>query len=190
MTPTRPYHHGNLRHALLEAAAAEIAEVGSSAMSLRRIAARVGVTHPAARHHFGDKTGLLTAMAAEGYRSLAADLEQARGAGGDLLDLGLAYLRFADDHRPWFEVMFRPEILHTDDPDLVEARAASARQLNVTAEGRRAGRGSDVALGAWSFVHGFATLWLAGNLAADTREEAEALFRRTAVAFTSLNAPS
>lgn len=188
MTTSRHYHHGDLQRALLEAAAAEIAEVGSAAMSLRKVAARVGVTHPAARHHFGDKTGLLTALAAEGFRKLAAALEAARAAGGDLLDLGLAYLRFAYHHQPWFEVMFRPDILHAGDADLLDAKAASAHQLNVSAEATRAGPEADVALGAWSFVHGFSTLWLAGNLPAGTLKEAETLFRRAALAFTSLNA--
>ena len=64
------------------------------------------MTHPAASHHFGDKTGLLTALAAEGHRTLADALHQP-AAGGDLLDLGVAYLRFAHDHRPLFEVMFQ-----------------------------------------------------------------------------------
>src|SRR5688500_4484129 len=99
----KEYHHGNLRQALLDAAVAEIADVGLSALRLRRIAARVGVTHPAASHHFGDKTGLLTALAAEGHRRFADALRASRDAGGDLLDLGVAYLRFASDHRPLFE---------------------------------------------------------------------------------------
>jgi AcrR family transcriptional regulator len=190
VTSAGQYHHGDLHRALLDAAAAEIEEVGSAAMSLRKVAARVGVTHPAARHHFGDKTGLLTALAAEGFRKLAAALEGSRTAGGHLLDLGLAYLRFAYDHRPWFEVMFRPDILHADDPDLLDAKATSAHQLNVGAEATRAGPETDVALGAWSFVHGFATLWLAGNLPAETLEDAEVGFRRAAVAFTSINTAS
>src|SRR5688500_14140574 len=58
MPPTRPYHHGDLPAALLAAAAAEIAEVGPAAMSLRKVAGRAGVSHTAAAHHFGDKRGL------------------------------------------------------------------------------------------------------------------------------------
>lgn len=183
----KDYHHGNLREALLGAAIAEIGEVGLSAMSLRRVAARVGVTHPAAHHHFGDKTGLLTAVAAEGYRTLASALATTRESGGDLLDLGVAYVRFAHDHQALFDVMFRPELLHVADPDLVAAQDASDRELRG-ASGPRAGvRQQRVARGAWSFVHGFTTLWLAGNLDLGSLVEAEAEFRRLARTFTGLH---
>jgi AcrR family transcriptional regulator len=67
----RPYHHGDLRRALLEAAVQAIAEVGPAAVSLRDLARRVGVSHAAPAHHFGDKAGLLTAVAADGFRRLA-----------------------------------------------------------------------------------------------------------------------
>ena len=143
----KDYHHGNLRNALIDAAVAEIADVGLSAMSLRKVAARVGVTHPAASHHFGDKTGLLTALAAEGYRSLADALRSAHGEGGDLLDLGVAYLRFAHDHRPLFEVMFRPELLQTDDAELVAAQAASGGELRGASGSRAGARQQQVARG-------------------------------------------
>jgi AcrR family transcriptional regulator len=180
----KDYHHGNLREALLDAAVAEIAEVGLSAMSLRKVAARVGVTHPAASHHFGDKTGMLTALAAQGHRLLADGLRATRAAGGDLLELGVAYLRFAHDHRPLFEVMFRPELLQTDDPELVAAQAASGDELRGASGSRAGARQQQVARGAWSFVHGYATLWLAGNLDAATLPEATAEFRRLARTFT------
>lgn len=171
------YHHGNLRAALIDAALAEIALVGPSAMSLRKVAARAGVTHPAAIHHFGDKRGLLTAVAAEGYRRFAAAI----GAAPTFIDKGAAYLRFAYEHRPYFEVMFRPELLHDSDAELVVARDAAGAELQAGA--RSASRGAanpDLPVAGWALVHGVATLWLAGNLPADTIDEAEALFRRTA----------
>ncbi len=181
MAAPAPYHHGNLRPALLEAAAAEIAEVGTSAMSLRKVAARAGVTHTAAAHHFGDKRGLLTALAAEGHGALAEALAAARPRG--LVAMGDAYIRFAGEHRPWFEVMFRPELLRTDDPEYVAATAASFGQLTSRAgrneeSPRRRGSGSDAAYGAWALVHGMATLWTTGNLPVTTADEAVALFHR------------
>src|SRR5215510_11724381 len=103
---SRRYHHGNLRAELLAAAVAEIDEVGPAAMSLRRVAARAGVTHPAVAHHFGDKTGLLTALAVEGHRRLAGALADAGGPAADLAAMGVAYLRFAHGHRADFDVMF------------------------------------------------------------------------------------
>ena len=175
---SRRYHHGNLRAELLRAAVAEIDAVGPAAMSLRRVAARAGVTHPAAAHHFGDKTGLLTAVAVQGHRGLAAAL----AAPGDLLGMGVAYLRFAHDHRAEFAVMQRPELVHQDDPDLVAAREEGRRRLeagSAAVGGSAAAR--EVALVAWSFVHGFCELWLSGEGGIPPGvDDAERLFRRLA----------
>ena len=79
---SRPYHHGNLRPALISAAIGEIEESGPAAMSLRAVARRAGVTHAAATYHFGDRAGLLTAVAAEGYRLLAEALHGAQETRG------------------------------------------------------------------------------------------------------------
>lgn len=175
MGTKRSYHHGDLRRALLAAATAEIDDVGPAAVSVRRVAARAGVTHTAAAHHFGDKRGLLTALATEGHRTLAEAMAEARPAG--MLALGDAYLRFARDHRPSFEVMFRPELLDSSDPDYVE----STRSSFGTLQDESSGQGSaDLAYGAWALVHGIATLWLAGNLPASSLQEAQAIFRRSA----------
>ena len=65
------YHHGDLRRGLLRAAAEAIAENGVAAVSMRDLARRAGVSHAAPTHHFGDKSGLLTAFAAEGFDLLA-----------------------------------------------------------------------------------------------------------------------
>src|SRR5688572_22189691 len=122
------YHHGDLRRALLDGAVAAIDEVGPTAMSLRDVARRAGVSHAAPAHHFGDKAGLLSALAAEGFRGLAAELGRA-AATGSFLEVGVAYVRFAVAHPAHFAVMFRPDLLHPDDPELVAARAASSAAL-------------------------------------------------------------
>ena len=67
-----PYHHGDLAAALLAAAEAELAEKGVEAFSLRSVAKRAGVSHAAPAHHFGDATGVLTALATEGFRRFLA----------------------------------------------------------------------------------------------------------------------
>src|ERR1700749_3104078 len=69
---SRPYHHGHLRPALIDAAVATVEDQGLSAMSLRGVARRAGVSHAAATYHFGDKAGLLTGVAVAGYQRLAA----------------------------------------------------------------------------------------------------------------------
>jgi AcrR family transcriptional regulator len=152
------YHHGDLRRALLAEAVKAIAESGSHAVSLRDLARRIGVSHAAPQHHFGDKAGLLTAIAAEGFELLARALEE---SGDDLLDAGVAYVRFATSHQAHFEVMFTPALYHADSPEVATARERAGQVLaaRVPKGSRREGR-----LAAWSIVHGFATLWLSGAL--------------------------
>lgn len=177
----RPYHHGDLRRALIEAAATAIAEGGPAAVSLRALARRVGVSHAAPAHHFGDKTGLLTAVAAEGYRLLARALRAAYEETGSFLEVGVAYVRFAVDHRAYFDVMFRPELLRMDDPELAAARAGARQMLyEPAAEVTGADPGDDTlraGVAAWSIAHGLATLWVTGNLPPDLGEDPEAAAR-------------
>jgi AcrR family transcriptional regulator len=172
---SRPYHHGNLRPALISAAIGEIEESGPAAMSLRAVARRAGVTHAAATYHFGDRAGLLTAVAAEGYRLLAEALRGAQETRGSFLEAGVAYVRFAVTHRAHFEVMYRPELYHRDDAELGHARAAAATLLYGTEEITRERMAYGVA--AWSIVHGLATLWLNGNLPAQLGDDPEEITR-------------
>jgi len=164
MPPARPYHHGDLRQAILTAAVAALAESGPAQLSLRDLARRAGVSHAAPAHHFGDKAGLLTAIAAQGYYLLAEALTAARQRSADFLEVGVAYVRFAVDHRAHFEVMFRPDLYHPDNPEVAAARRRAADALYGGVESVTAtGRGPDIPLAgvaAWSLVHGFATLWL------------------------------
>ncbi|MFI2649353.1 TetR/AcrR family transcriptional regulator [Micromonospora fulviviridis] len=174
MTQPRAYHHGDLRRALLEAAVEVMAESGPAALSLRDLARRAGVSHAAPAHHFSDKAGLLTALAAEGFELLA---EALGNAGDDLADTGVAYVGFAVRHRAHFEVMFRPDLYRADDPEVVAARTRAGELLRAGVA-RRTGRGLDVdALAAWSIVHGFATLWLSGALPPRVGPDPEAAAR-------------
>ncbi|MFV2210996.1 TetR/AcrR family transcriptional regulator [Actinomadura sp. LOL_016] len=164
------YHHGNLRRAVLDAAAEAIAESGPAGWSLRELARRAGVSHAAPAHHFGDKTGVLTAVAAEGYTRFADALE---AAGGDLHATGLAYVRFAVGNPAHFAVMFRPQLYRQDDPDLTAARARATavlargvRGVAAAADGPDGNADGTEAIAAWSIVHGFADLWLSGALPA------------------------
>src|SRR5215471_13512267 len=160
--PVRPYHHGDLRAALLRAAVEAIGQAGPAAMSLRDVARRAGVSHAAAAYHFGDKAGLLTAVAAQGYRMLAEELQNARDARRGFLEVGVAYVRFAVSHRAHFEVMYRPELYRPDDPQVRQARAAAAVFLYGTDHPDAGQLAAGAA--AWSLVHGLTTLWLNGNL--------------------------
>jgi AcrR family transcriptional regulator len=180
----RPYHHGDLPRALLEAAVEAIAEGGPAAVSLRDLARRAGVSHAAPAHHFGDKAGLLTAVAADGFRRLAATLGETYEATGSFLEVGVAYVRFAVTHRAYFEVMFRPELYHGDDPELVRARdAARALLYPPAAEAATSPDGDDnvrAGVAAWSLVHGLATLWLNHNLPPQLGDDPEQITRDVA----------
>jgi AcrR family transcriptional regulator len=167
---------------MFDALAAAVLEVGPGAVSLRELARRAGVSHAAPAHHFGDKRGLLTAFAAEGHRLLAQALGQAStSTGGDFAAIGLAYIHFAVEHRAHFEVMFQPELLRMEDPELLEAAQHSSSYLRAGAAAEPAtattGDLEAVMIGAWSLVHGFATLWLTGNIPPELGPP-EALARR------------
>ncbi|WP_405881941.1 TetR/AcrR family transcriptional regulator [Streptomyces sp. NBC_01136] len=162
--PQRPYHHGDLRRAILSAALDVIAADGPSALSLRDLARRAGVSHAAPAHHFKDRTGLLTAIAAEGHELLSATLAEAT----DLRDAGVHYVRFAREHPAHFQVMFTPELLRENDLELTTARALTADRLR-TAVSTASGVSDEIdprlaGIAAWSLAHGFATLLLSHNL--------------------------
>jgi len=180
----RPYHHGDLPRALLDAAVQAILEVGPVAVSLRDLARRAGVSHAAPAHHFGDKAGLLTALAADGFRRLAATLRETYEATGSFLEVGVAYVRFAVNHRAHFEVMFRPELYRTEDPELVRAREQTRALLYPpaaeVADGPDGGGDVRAGVAAWSLVHGLATLWLNQNLPPQLGDDPEQIAREVA----------
>ncbi len=184
MTSSRPYHHGDLRQAVLAAAVAAIAEDGPAGVSLRDLARRAGVSHAAPAHHFGDKAGLLTAVAADGYDLLADALTDAQQLTGSFLEVGVAYVRFAVEHRAHFEVMYRPDLYHADDPVVraAQGRAGEALHSGIgSLPDGRAGHDARLAgVAAWSLVHGFATLWLTGAVPAGLGDDPESAARAVA----------
>lgn len=158
--------------------------MGPAGVSLRDLARRAGVSHAAPAHHFGDKAGLLTAFAAEGYDLLARELAEAQKRTGEFLEVGVAYVRFALAHRAHFEVMFRPDLYHADEAAVRAARARAGDALRAGIGSLPAGRGQadpEVAgVAAWSLVHGFATLYLTGALPEELRADPEAAARAAA----------
>ena len=167
-----------LRPMLLQAAVDAIAERGIAATSLREVARRAGVSHTAAAYHFGDKSGLLRAVAVQGYELLGAALDAAHANRATFLEVGVAYVRFALDHPAHFDVMFQPRLYDPEAPDLRAAKARTAEALY----GTRAPDGAELAAGvaAWSIVHGLATLWRNGNLPRQLGDDPEAVTRLVA----------
>jgi AcrR family transcriptional regulator len=171
----RQYHHGDLRAAAVAAAVIEVHEVGISAASMRRIARRAGATHAALAHHFADKTGLFTAVAAEGFRRMAAAIGPAAASDRGFVFGGAEYVRFALENPGFYEVLFRPSLCNQDDPDLKQARTeafdilyGSARRSLNSVRDSGAITEDDVAslaIAGWSMSHGYATLFATGNFA-------------------------
>ena len=174
-TATRPYHHGNLRAALLERAERTLAERGVGELSLRELARQVGVSHAAPRRHFADKQALLDALAEDGFERLAHELRAATGEAGPHFEAQLegqarAYLRFATEHAALLSMMFA--VKHR--PDATEAlRVAAERAFAVPLELFAAGQASGavvagdterVAMVAWATFQGLATMANAGWL--------------------------
>jgi AcrR family transcriptional regulator len=177
----RPYHHGNLREALLEGALRVIAEVGPAAFTLREVARRAGVSHNAPYRHFRDKDALLAAVAAQGFRELTRAMREpgertAKGASNRSLNSldklkqsGLAYVAFAVRRPEHFTVMFDTSVNNSKDPEYTHAsQEAFNTLLNYIRicqeEGQLpAGKTLERALYAWSLVHGIAKLAVAGR---------------------------
>jgi AcrR family transcriptional regulator len=175
------YHHGNLRGEMVRFAEEVIAEHGPAALSLREVARRAGVSHSAATHHFGDKAGLLTALAVDGLTDLAARLAGARPQG--FLEVGVAYVRFAVDRPGAFAVMFDQDLVHAEDPALTAARAEAGRALHGEV-GTILPAQADAATGAiaaWALVHGLAALIRGRMIPSGLPSDPEELTRAVAV---------
>lgn len=119
-----PYHHGDLPNALKAAAAEVIAERGPAGFSLREVARRAGVSHAAPAHHFGDTTGLLTAVAVDAFRALDESMGAAAEAATDPADrlrrVGRAYVEVGLSHPAPMSIVFRPDLIDTSSPEYGE----------------------------------------------------------------------
>ncbi len=171
----RPYHHGDLRAAILAAAEKILESEGVDALTLRAVARAVGVSHTAPKNHFGDLQGLLSELAAVGYGSYGAALVTAMNAAGAdprgrMRAMGRAYVGFARAHPGMFLLMFRSERLDMKRPSLREAIEETRRTLrDATASVASAAPLPPLPLAAratasWALAHGFAMLLIDGRL--------------------------
>ena len=168
----RPYHHGDLRAALVKAGLELIATRAADELSLREVARRVGVSANAVYRHFADKRALLTALAGEGLHQLAASQRAAALAagGGDagFSATGRAYVCFALANPALFRLVFsnpaRQDLLSEPEADVPDAMAFL--RANAAEAARGAGDATSVALQAWSLAHGLAMLMLDGQVPA------------------------
>jgi AcrR family transcriptional regulator len=176
------YHHGALAAAIVERARAVLQETGPDELSLRSIARDLGVSHQAPYRHFANREALLEALAVEGFQALIESLEGAlRSAGTDVharfMAAGMAYVDFASANPAEYELMLGRPI---NDASLSAAAAQQAFRILVgiveqgQAEGRyRTESARRLATGAWSMVHGIATLMNNRALGVPESERAE-----------------
>lgn len=176
MSTPEPAPRPQVREAPLSAAHDELVEHGRAGISLRAVARRAGVSHAAPKHHFGDRGGLLTAVAAEGFDALTAaltsaaeELDRADTPAARLAALGRAYVGFGLRHPALFDLMFRPAELHPDDATLTAARrralgVLSAAAAEVAPSAAEPSGTPDLALASWALAHGLVVLARDGAL--------------------------
>jgi AcrR family transcriptional regulator len=172
------YQHGDLRQALVQAGLKLLGEGGVPALSLRAAAQLAGVSHAAPYRHFKDKEALLAAIAEEGFRLLTRRMkEEVEARGGDVLERlrasAVGYVAFAVDHPGYFRVTFGGAPCAPGTyPGLDEAGTEAYGVLRglivegIEAGRLRAGDPDQLALAAWSQVHGLGMLIIDGQVPA------------------------
>jgi AcrR family transcriptional regulator len=191
----QPYHHGDLRAALMQAALELIERDGVRGFSLKDAAALAGVSTAAPYRHFADKSALLGELAGEGFslfnQALAAAYRGFDDPGLRMVELGIAYVRFAERHRSHFRVMFGMSGADRIRPDegtesgfrLLVAGVVALLPL-ATPDERK-----DLVVAYWSVVHGFAVLQMEGAFARTIEDwDGERQLRRTLMAMTGIPA--
>ncbi|MEM8501641.1 MAG: TetR/AcrR family transcriptional regulator [Cyanobacteria bacterium P01_D01_bin.1] len=203
MAKKQPYHHGDLRQALLSAAITLLQKKDVQSLSLRGVAREAGVSHTAPYRHFEDKAALLGAIAEEGFVEFGNYLQSAVDRTPNqpvesLMAAGVAYIRYALDYPTHFRIMFShfPSEKSTDSS--LHQTSASTFQIlvNIILAGQAAQvmrndqKAEFLALGKWSLVHGVAMLLLDGMLPNQAESQlslAEALVKDSLISLTVEN---
>jgi AcrR family transcriptional regulator len=170
------YHHGDLKNALIKAGADILSKEGVSALSLRKVAQKAGVSHAAPYAHFADKQALIAAITTEGYKKLYEQIalvaEQYRSdPPRRLVESSWAYVQFALDEPDHFKVTLSGMIEKEQDyPAFVEtARQTFSLVVAIVAQCQQAGilrQGAPdlTAVTVWALIHGFVTLLLENQI--------------------------
>ena len=170
------YHHGNLRSALLDAAASIISDTGPQGLTIREVASRAGVSHGAPYRHFSGKDDILLAVVEQGFALLEQTMAERKAAADDdpisqFAASGMAYVDFALQQSAYYRVMFSGNLLsaggelsleHTSRETLQEMvrNIEECQALGIV----RQGNPEVLALTIWSTVHGFVSLANDGRL--------------------------
>lgn len=180
MTADRKYHHGNLKEDFLLAARDLLESDGLAGLSLRKCAEKVGVSHTAPKNHFGNMSGLLTAIVTSGYAELAemmtAEVDDTADRRTRREAALVGYVDFAERNPALYDLMFSPDRLVNDDPDLMaQVRACFVVLADISEDlGWHAGsieqRNGKGQIALWSLVHGYAQLLTSGRFKKDNMQ--------------------
>jgi AcrR family transcriptional regulator len=155
----RGYHHGDLRNGLLEAARTILEEESLSALTLRAVARKAGVSHAAPYRHFPNHEALLVELSIEGFDELREALAEAAKAQGTECDkiatIGAAYMRFVAQRPALARLMFGSQLPNRDQFPALGLKADS-----IGSEIGDALHDSALGLAVWASVHGLAMLVL------------------------------
>ena len=174
------YHHGDLSRTLVEKASELLEERGVDGFSLREVARRADVAVAAPSHHFGNVSGLLTAVALEGFRELIAAFERLLrkdlSPTDQVVGLSETYVRLARRKPGVYSIMFRGEILDNENGEFCAARSRSLEIL-VETVGKALDKEASkehvlaVAKTVWATNHGLIALRLEDGKALNSRAE-------------------
>lgn len=163
----KPYHHGDLRRALVEAAERLLDREGASALSLRAVAREAGVSAAAPYHHFRDKNELLMAVAHQGFEELAEKMRDAAAGiedpGKRVNALGVAYVCFARDNRALYHLMYDSS---RRENFRAEPRKPDEGPMNLVRKALTTGPGAEIdplalelrQIAGWCVAHGLAEM--------------------------------
>jgi AcrR family transcriptional regulator len=169
----KPYHHGDLRSALIQSGLELLETEGLEALTLRGVARAAGVSQAAPYRHFADRRALVAAVAEEGFRRLQeamlTAIQSAQGRLG-LKQIAIAYVRFGHENPALYRIMFGPEVAVTDDLaslhttasavlDFVKHGVASLQAAGLVGPGDA----GVIATALWSMLHGLVMLSLDGQ---------------------------
>jgi AcrR family transcriptional regulator len=163
----RPYHHGDLSRALVDAARRILEAEGAAALSLRAVAREAGVSPAAPYHHFKDKTELLEAVAHGGWETLSEVIAEARRSASNptagIADIGIAYVRFARENPALYRLMYdttrdrtnMPEHAKQEDSGYAQVQSAL---IEAGCDPTDAGELELATIASWCAVHGLAEM--------------------------------
>lgn len=181
--PSRKYHHGDLKNALIQAGIDILSKEGLAGLSLRKVALRANVSHSAPYAHFSDKQALIAAISTEGFNQLHAELSAAIGESANdpeqkLFAAARAFVTFALTSKDAFKIMFSGVIEKEKDyPAFVEASQRTFRLVvDVVIDCQRSGllppgQPELIAVSIWGQIHGVVSLALEGQIPHAVRDE-------------------